>query len=72
MKNEIIIKKEIQPLIHVKTLQGELIFGSLNIGRLIKTDQDGVYLMANGVPVTCDKIMLARINERLDFLKLGE
>jgi len=72
MKNEIIIKKEIQPRIHVKTLQGELIFGSLNIGRLLKTDQENIYLMADGVPVTCDKVMLARINERLDFLKLGE
>jgi hypothetical protein len=68
MKNEIIIKKEIQPRIHVKTLQGELIFGSLNIGRLLKSDQDGVYLMADGVLVNCDKVMLARINERLDFL----
>jgi hypothetical protein len=72
MKNQIIIKKEIQPRIHVKTLQGELIFGSLNIGRLIKTDQDGVYLMADGVPVTCNKEMLARINERLDFLNWGK
>jgi hypothetical protein len=72
MKNKIIIKKEIQPLIHVKTLQGESIFGSLNIGRLVKTDQDGVYLMADGVPVTCDKKMLARINERLDFLNWGK
>jgi hypothetical protein len=72
MKNEIIIKKEIQPRIHVKTLEGELIFGSLNIGRLIKSDQDGVYLMADGVPVTCDKVMLARINERLDFLNWGK
>ena len=72
MKNEMIIEKEIQPLIHVKTSQGKLIFGSLNIGRLLKTDQDGVYLMADGVPVTCDKVMLSRINERLDFLKLGE
>jgi len=68
MKNEIIIKKEIQPRIHVKTLKGELIFGSLKIGRLLKTDQENVYLMADGVPVICDKEMLARINERLDFL----
>ena len=72
MKKEIIIKKEIHPRIHVKTLEGELIFGSLNIGRLLKTDQENIYLMADGVPVTCDKVMLARINERLDFLKLGE
>jgi len=72
MKNEIIIKKEIQPRIHVKTLEGELIFGSLNIGRLIKSNQDGVYLMADGVPVTCDKKMLLRINERLDFLNWGK
>jgi hypothetical protein len=72
MKDQIIIKKEIQPLIHVTTLTGETIFGSLNIGRLVKSDQDGVYLMADGVPVTCGKEMLARINERLDFLKLGE
>jgi hypothetical protein len=62
------IKKEMQPRIHVKTLKGDLIFGSLNIGRLVKSDQEGVYLMANGVPVTCDKEMLARINERLDLL----
>jgi len=68
MENKIIIKKEIQPRIHVKTLTGETIFGSLNIGRLVKTDQNGVYLMADGVPVICDKEMLARINERLDFL----
>jgi len=72
MKNEIIIKKEIQPRIHVKTLEGELIFGSLNIGRLVKSDQDGVYLMADGVPVTCDKKMLLRINERLNFLNWGK
>jgi hypothetical protein len=72
MKNEIIIQKEIKPRIYVTTLQGELIFGSLNIGRLIKSDQDGIYLMADGVPVTCDKIMLARINERLDFLNWGK
>jgi len=62
------IKKEMQPRIHVKTLKGDLIFGSLKIGRLVKSDQEGVYLMADGVPVTCDKEMLARINERLDFL----
>jgi len=72
MKNEMIIEKEIQPRIHVKTLDGEEIYGSLNIGKLTKTDQDGVYLMADGVPVTCDKVMLSRINERLDFLKFGE
>jgi hypothetical protein len=66
MKN--IIETEIKPRIHVKTLEGELIFGSLNVGRLTKTDQESVYLMADGVPVTCDKEMLARINERLDFL----
>jgi hypothetical protein len=69
MKN--IIKKEIQPRIHVKTLNGESIYGSLNVGRLLKTDQENVYLMADGVPVTCDKVMLARINERLDFLNWG-
>jgi hypothetical protein len=68
MKNENIIKTEIQPRIHVKTLEGELIFGSLNIGKLVKSDQDDIYLMADGVPVTCDKEMLARINERLNFL----
>lgn len=66
MKN--IIEKEIKPRIHVTTLSGESIFGSLNIGRLTKTDQDGVYLMADGVPVTCDDEMLARINQRLNFL----
>jgi hypothetical protein len=65
-----IIKKEIKPRIHVTTLTGERIFGSLNIGRLVKSDQDGVYLMADGVPVTCSKEMFLRINERLDFLKL--
>jgi len=68
MKIKNIIQKEIKKRIHVITLTGETIFGSLNIGRLVKSDQDGVYLMADGVPVTCDKEMLARINERLDFL----
>jgi hypothetical protein len=62
------IKKEMQPRIHVKTLKGNLIFGSLKSGRRVKSDQEVVYLMADGVPVTCDKEMLARINERLDFL----
>ena len=66
MKNK--IETQIKPRIHVKTLNGESIFGSLNIGRLAKTDQDGVYLMADGVPVTCDDEMLARINTRLNFL----
>ena len=68
MKNKIIITKEIKPRIHVTTLNGESIFGALIIGRLTKTDQEGVYLMANGVKVTCDNEMLARINERLNFL----
>jgi len=63
-----IIQKEIKKRIHVTTLTGETIFGSLNIGRLVKSDKDGVYLMADGVAVTCDKEMLARINERLNFL----
>ena len=66
MKN--IIEKEIKPRIHVTTLSGESIFGSLYIGRLIKTDQDGVYLMADGVPVTCSDEMLVRINGRLKIL----
>ena len=70
MKN--IIQKEIKKRIHVTTLSGDTIFGSLNIGRLVKTDQDGVYLMADGVPVTCSKEMLARINERLNFLNWGK
>ena len=70
MKN--IIQKEIKKRIHVKTLTGDTIFGSLNIGRLVKSDQDGVYLMADGVPVTCDKEMLLRINERLNFLNWGK
>lgn len=68
MKNK--IEKEIKPRIHVTTLNGESIFGSLNIGRLTKTDQEGVYLMADGVPVTCNDEMLARINARLNFLGL--
>ena len=72
MKIKNIIQKEIKKRIHVTTLSGETIFGSLNIGRLLKTDQDGVYLMADGVPVTCDKEMLLRINERLNFLNWGE
>ena len=63
-----IIEKEIEPRIHVTTLNGESIFGALIIGRLTKTDQEGVYLMADGVPVTCDDEMLARINTRLNFL----
>ena len=66
MKNK--IKTEIKPRIHVKALNGESIFGSLNIGRLTKTDQDGVYLMADGVLVTCSDEMLAQINTRLNFL----
>ena len=66
MKNK--IETEIQPRIYVKTLNGESIFGSLNIGRLTKTDQDGVYLMTNGVKVTCDDEMLARIDAKLNFL----
>ena len=66
MKN--IIETEIKPRIHVKTLNGESIFGALIISRLTKTDQDGVYLMADGVPVTCDDKMLARIDARLNFL----
>ena len=68
MKNKIIITKEIKPRIHVKTLSGESIFGALIIGRLTKTDQDGVYLMANGVKVACSDEMLARIDSRLNFL----
>ena len=67
MKNK--IETEIQPRIHVTTLSGESIFGSLNIGRLTKTDQAGVYLMADGVPVTCSDEMLARINERLNLAR---
>ena len=66
MKNK--IETEIQPRIHVTTLTGESIFGSLNIGTLVKTDQHGVYLMADGLPVTCSDEMLARINTRLNFL----
>lgn len=66
MKNK--IETEIQPRIHVKTLNGESIFGALIIGRLTKTDQAGVYLMADGVPVTCSDEMLARIDSRLNFL----
>jgi len=67
-----IIEKEIQPRIHVTTLTDERIFGSLNIGRLVKSDQDGVYLRADGVRVSCDKEMLLRINERLNFLNWGK
>jgi hypothetical protein len=66
MKN--IIETEIKPRIHVTTLSGESIYGSLNIGRLTKTHQDGVYLRADGLPVTCSDEMLARINTRLNFL----
>ena len=66
MKNK--IETEIQPRIHVKALSGATIFGALNIGRLTKTDQHGVYLMADGAKVTCDDEMLARINTRLNFL----
>ena len=72
MKLKDIIQKEIKKRIHVTTLKGVTIFGSLNIGRLINTDQDDIYLMADGVPVICDKEMLARINERLDFLNWGK
>ena len=66
MKNK--IETEIKPRIHVKTLSGKIIYGALNIGRLTKTDQEGVYLMQNGVKVTCSDEMLARIDSRLNFL----
>ena len=63
-----IIKTEIKPRIHVKTLSGKTIYGALIIGRLNKTDQEGVYLMMDGVKVTCCDEMLARIDSRLNFL----
>lgn len=59
--------------IHVKTLDGQYIFGSLNIGRLKPTELlhiSGlpVFQMADGKFVICSKEMLARINERLGIL----
>ena len=60
--------------LHVLTMWGRPIFGSLNIGRLEKTELIHitgvpVYKMADGKLVTCTPEMLKRINERLDILK---
>jgi len=67
------IETKVQTRIHVKTLDGEEIYGSLNIGKLTKTDQDGVYLISTrdnkSVAVTCDDEMVRRINDRLSWLE---
>ena len=59
--------------IHVKTLDGQYIFGSLNIGRLkplnlVHISGERIYEMKNGQRVICTQEMLRRINERLDIL----
>lgn len=59
--------------IHVKTLDGQFIFGSLNIGRLkplnlLHISGNRIYEMENGKRVHCSEEMLKRINERLDIL----
>lgn len=62
--------------IHVTKLNGEKIFGSLNIGKLRKTalirDNKPVYLTESGYLVTSDNKMIERIEERLKQLKMGE
>ena len=59
--------------IHVKTLDGQPLFGALNIGRLERTDLIHIsglpiFKMTDGQHVTCSLKMLSRINERLDIL----
>lgn len=56
--------------IHVTKLNGEKIFGALNIGKLIKTnvttiDKKQVFLTERSEFVFCDNEMLKRIEERL-------
>lgn len=62
--------------IHVTKLNGEQIFGSLNIGKLRKTAliryNKQVYLTESGYLVTSDNKMIERIEERLKQLKMGE
>jgi hypothetical protein len=58
--------------IHVKTLDGEYIFGALIIGKLTPTELTHitglpVFKMADGKFVTCSPEMLKRINERLEI-----
>lgn len=62
--------------IHVTKLNGEQIFGSLNIGKLtptniIRIDGKPVYLNENDELVYCEAKMAKRIEERLKQLKMG-
>lgn len=63
--------------IHVTKLNGEQVFGSLNIGKLIPTniiriDRKPVFLNENDELVYCEARMAKRIEERLNLLKRGE
>lgn len=67
------VKTEVKPRIHVTTISGNDIYGSLFIGRLTRTthfSESGVpiYKMRDGTFVVCSDEMLQRINERLDIL----
>jgi len=60
---------------HVTKLNGEKIFGSLNIGKLRRLDkvitssQKPVFLNENDELVYCEAKMAKRINQRLEELK---
>jgi len=62
--------------IHVTKLSGEQIFGSLNIGKLQKTNiihknGEPIFKMKNGDLVFCSFEMFDRINQRLEVLCFG-
>lgn len=62
--------------IHVTKLNGEQVFGSLNIGKLtptniIRIDGKPVFLNENDELVYCEAKMAKRIEERLKQLKMG-
>lgn len=62
--------------IHVTKLNGDQIFGSLNIGKLtptniIKIDGKPVFLNESDELVFCEAKMVERIEERLKQLKMG-
>jgi uncharacterized protein YlzI (FlbEa/FlbD family) len=62
--------------IHVTKLNGEQIYGSLNIGKLtptniIRIDGKPVFLNENDELVYCEPEMHERIEERLNQLKMG-
>jgi hypothetical protein len=62
--------------IHVTKLNGEQVFGSLNIGKLtptniIRIDGKPVFLTENDELVYCETEMHERIEERLNQLKMG-